>query len=152
MFESDVRQESSLLNSEHTNLYDREVLKFSFPYVGTGLILLGILQRYTKQPMLRPVAGLVEAFGHQLNLIFCGDLEFLELPGKLVRGYYEQISQVIADIKKANSIMDVPTRFSYLTTFDRQSCANSLSFSLGATRIFSGKKYKGEEVGERSTR
>jgi hypothetical protein len=94
----------------------------------------------------------VEAFGHQLNLIFCGDLEFLELPGKLVRGYYEQISQVIADIKKANSIMDVPTCFSYLTKFDRQSCENSHSFSLGATRIFSGKKYKGKEVGARSTR
>jgi hypothetical protein len=47
--------------------------------------------------------------------------------------------------------MDVPTCFPYLTKFDRQSCANPLPFSLGATRIYSGKRYKGEKVGERST-
>jgi hypothetical protein len=59
--------------------------KFSFPYVGMGLILLGILKRYITQPMLRPVVFLVEAFSHQLNVRSCGNFEILELPGKLDR-------------------------------------------------------------------
>lgn len=47
--------------------------------------------------------------------------------------------------------MEVPTCFSYLPKFEKKSCVNPLPFSLGASRIYSGKRYKAEEVGEGNT-